>query len=50
MSKNNSKSFSSLRHKLKKYNKEFEDEIMKFRENPDLGDEEEDEGDKGKDE
>lgn len=41
MSKNNSKSLASLRQKLRKYNKEFEEEITKFRENPDFGDEEE---------
>lgn len=44
MSKNNSKSLSILRQKLRKYNKDFEDEIVKFRENPD---EDEDENEKG---
>lgn len=48
MSKNNSKSLSSLRQKLRKYNKDFEEEILKFRENPDQADEEEEEGEKGK--
>lgn len=47
MSKNNSKSLSTLRQKLRKYSKDFEDEIIKFRENPDQGDEDEDEGEKG---
>ena len=41
MSKNNSKSLASLRQKLRKYNKEFEEDISRFRENPDAGDEEE---------
>lgn len=41
MSKNNSKSLASLRQKLRKYNKDFEEELAKFRENPDLGDEDE---------
>lgn len=43
MSKNNSKSLSTLRQKLRKYNKDFEYDIMKFRENPDLDDDEEEE-------
>ncbi|XP_012288654.1 eukaryotic translation initiation factor 3 subunit C [Orussus abietinus] len=43
MSKNNSKSLTSLRQKLRKYNKDFEEDIAKFRENPDQGDDEEDE-------
>ena len=43
MSKNNSKSLSSLRQKLRKYNKDFEEEIAKFRENPDQDDDEEEE-------
>ncbi|KAL1109986.1 hypothetical protein AAG570_014065 [Ranatra chinensis] len=41
MSKNNSKSLASLRQKLRKYNKEFEEDISKFRENPDQADEDE---------
>ncbi|RZF36351.1 hypothetical protein LSTR_LSTR008832 [Laodelphax striatellus] len=41
MSKNNSKSLSSLRQKLRKYNKDFEEDIAKFRENPDVADEDE---------
>ncbi|KAG8228257.1 hypothetical protein J437_LFUL015044 [Ladona fulva] len=43
MSKNNFKSLASLRQKLRKYNKEFEEDISKFRENPDLADEDEEE-------
>jgi len=43
MSKNNSKSLSILRQKLRKYNKDFEEDIGKFRENPDEPDEEEEE-------
>ncbi len=46
MSKNNSKSLTSLRQKMRKYNKDFEEEITKFRTNPDQADEEEEE-DKG---
>jgi len=41
MSKNNSKSLTSLRQKLRKYNKDFESDLAKFRENPDLADEDE---------
>ena len=43
MSKNNSKSLTSLRQKLRKYNKDFEEDIIKFRENPDQDDDEEEE-------
>lgn len=43
MSKNNSKSLSTLRQKLRKYNKDFEEDICKFRENPDQDDDEEEE-------
>ncbi|KAK0181270.1 hypothetical protein PV327_003564 [Microctonus hyperodae] len=43
MSKNNSKSLTSLRQKLRKYNKDFEKEIAKFRENPVEEDDEEEE-------
>ncbi|KDR11509.1 hypothetical protein L798_14577, partial [Zootermopsis nevadensis] len=49
MSKNNSKSLSSLRQKLRKYNKEFELDIAKFRENPDQAEDEEDEEKEGED-
>lgn len=43
MSKNNSKSLTSMRQKLRKYNKDFEEDIAKFRENPDQPDDEEEE-------
>lgn len=43
MSKNNSKSLTSMRQKLRKYNKDFEEDIAKFRENPDMPDDEEEE-------
>ncbi|XP_048505751.1 eukaryotic translation initiation factor 3 subunit C isoform X2 [Athalia rosae] len=43
MSKNNSKSLTSLRQKLRKYNKDFEEDIAKFRENPDQADDDEEE-------
>lgn len=43
MSKYNSKSLTSLRQKLRKYNKDFEEDIVKFRENPDQDDDEEEE-------
>lgn len=38
MSKGNSKALTSLRQKLRKYAKEFEADLSKFRENPDLPD------------
>lgn len=38
LSKGNSKALTSLRQKLRKYIKEFDAEISKFRENPDLPD------------
>ncbi|XP_022131120.1 eukaryotic translation initiation factor 3 subunit C isoform X1 [Pieris rapae] len=41
MSKGNSKALTSLRQKLRKYTKEFDSEIVKFRENPDLPDDDE---------
>lgn len=44
MSKGNAKSLATLRQKLKKYDRDFEDEIAKYRENPDEG-EGDDEGD-----
>lgn len=44
MSKNNSKSLATLRKKLKKYIKDFEEDMAKFRENPDLPDEDEEKG------
>lgn len=42
LSKNNSKSLASLRQKFRKYVKDFENDLAKFRENPDLPDQEED--------
>ncbi|CAH4027701.1 eukaryotic translation initiation factor 3 subunit C [Pieris brassicae] len=41
MSKGNSKALTSLRQKLRKYTKEFDSEIVKFRDNPDLPDDDE---------
>lgn len=43
LNKSNFKPLSALRNKIRKCNKEFEDEIAKFRENPDQDDEEEEE-------
>ncbi|XP_072388517.1 eukaryotic translation initiation factor 3 subunit C [Diabrotica undecimpunctata] len=43
MSKNNSKSLTSMRQKLRKYLKDFEDDLPKFRENPEQPDDEEEE-------
>lgn len=43
LNKNNSKSLGSMRQKLRKYLKEFEEDLAKFRENPDQPDDEEDE-------
>lgn len=43
MSKNNSKSLATLRQKLRKYNKEHESDIAKYRENPEEEDEEREE-------
>ena len=51
MNKMNAKSLATLRQKLKKYNREFEEDIAKYRENPDEGEgeeEEEEEDDDGK--
>ncbi|CAG5123359.1 unnamed protein product, partial [Candidula unifasciata] len=39
ISKNNSKGLSTVRQKIKKYNRDFETEITNYRENPDAGDE-----------
>lgn len=44
LSKNNSKSLTALRQKLRKYIKDFEEDMAKFRENPDLPDEDEEKG------
>lgn len=41
LSKGNSKALTSLRQKLRKYTKDFENEISKFREDPDLPDDDE---------
>lgn len=46
MSKNNGKSLGTLRQKFRKYIKDFESEIKKFRENPDQGDDDEEEEEK----
>lgn len=43
MSKNNGKSLGTLRQKFRKYIKDFETEVKKFRENPDQDEEEEEE-------
>lgn len=43
MSKNNGKSLGTLRQKFRKYVKDFESDIKKFRENPDQGDDDEEE-------
>ena len=40
MSKNNSKSLGAMRQKLRKYIKDFDDDMAKFRENPDADDDE----------
>lgn len=53
LSKNNSKSLASLRQKFRKYVKDFESDLAKFKENPDLPDQKEDEdvdSDKNEDE
>jgi len=47
LSKNNSKALSTLRQKIRKYVKDFEDDIAKFKENPD--DEVEDEAEEKSD-
>lgn len=44
ISKNNSKSLTTLRQRLKKYNRDFEEDIKKFKENPTDYDEELEEG------
>ncbi|XP_056016697.1 eukaryotic translation initiation factor 3 subunit C-like isoform X1 [Ostrea edulis] len=41
MSKNNAKGLTTLRQKLKKYNRDFESDVASYRENPDEGEEEE---------
>ncbi|XP_058460133.1 eukaryotic translation initiation factor 3 subunit C [Malaya genurostris] len=46
LSKNNSKSLGALRQKFRKYIKEFESELKKFRESPDAADDDEEEEEK----
>lgn len=46
LSKNNSKSLGTLRQKFRKYIKEFESDLKKFRESPDAADDEEEEEEK----
>lgn len=46
LSKNNSKSLSTLRQKIRKYVKDFEGDIAKFKENPDNEVEDEEDADK----
>lgn len=43
LSKNNSKSLGTLRQKVRKYIKDFEEQMVKFREAPDQEDDEEEE-------
>lgn len=43
LSKNNSKSLGTLRQKVRKYIKDFENDLLKFRESPDDDDDEEEE-------
>lgn len=50
MSKNNSKSLTSLRQKMRKYIKDFEEEMTKFRASPDQADDDEEEEEKDDDE
>ena len=50
MSKNNSKSLTTLRQKLRKYNKDFETDINTFRENPEEFEEEKDDESEEEDE
>ncbi len=46
ISKNNAKSLGTLRQKLRKYNKDFDEALVKFRQNPELLDEDEFEDEK----
>lgn len=50
LSKNNSKSLGTLRQKFRKYIKEFEADLKKFRESPDAADDDEEEEEKKEDE
>lgn len=47
LSKGTSKALTSLRQKLRKYTKEFDAEVSKFRENPDLPDDDDEKKGKG---
>lgn len=47
MSKNNSKSLTSLRQKMRKYIKDFEEEMTKFRASPEQADDDDEEEEKG---
>ena len=49
MNKNNSKSLTTLRQKLRKYNKDFEQEVAEYKENPDAEVGEKDSEDEGSD-
>jgi len=50
LSKNNSKSLASLRQKFRKYVNDFESDLAKFRENPDLLNQEDEDVDSDKSE
>ncbi|XP_060068730.1 eukaryotic translation initiation factor 3 subunit C-like isoform X2 [Ylistrum balloti] len=43
MSKNNAKGLTTLRQKLRKYNRDFEEQISSYKEHPDEGDEDDEE-------
>lgn len=43
MSKNNGKSLGTLRQKFRKYIKDFDEDLKKFRENPNLADDDDEE-------
>ncbi|KAF4107018.1 eukaryotic translation initiation factor 3 subunit C isoform X2 [Onychostoma macrolepis] len=47
MNKNNAKALSTLRQKIRKYNKDFETEIVSYKENPEQSAEEEEKDDVG---
>lgn len=49
LSKNNSKQLGTLRQKVRKYIKDFEQDLVKFRESPDVGDNDDDDDDKQED-
>lgn len=50
LSKNNGKALGTLRQKVRKYIKDFEADLAKFRESPDDGDDEDDEEEKAEEE